>query len=81
MGRVGSTPVSRPTQHFLVSGRYAKPEIRLNRGLLMRFRHSLGSRFMKDLAFQYFDLAGSLSFQELRRRSLPLPKSMCFALP
>ena len=24
---------------------------------------------MKDLAFQYFDLAGSLSFQDLLRRS------------
>jgi tetratricopeptide (TPR) repeat protein len=31
MRRVGSTTVSCPTPHFLVSGRDAKPEIRLNR--------------------------------------------------
>jgi hypothetical protein len=38
MRRVGSTTVSCPTPHFLVSGRDAKPETRLNRGLLMRFK-------------------------------------------
>ena len=34
----GSTTVSCPTPHFLASGRDAKPETRLNRELLMRFK-------------------------------------------